>query len=121
VKFLIDEDVAIEVARCLQNAGHNVSLVTEILGGSADDFDIWRHAISTGKILITCNRQDFLECLLFGISQFCTRAIVCNLRRFGPYAPQIIGKNCTCDPHNRKALQKESLCYFITKEIVNQT
>jgi len=61
VKFLIDEDVAIEVARCLQNAGHNVSLVTEILGGSADDFDIWRYAISTGKILITCNRQDFLE------------------------------------------------------------
>jgi hypothetical protein len=26
-----------------------------------DDVDIWRHAVQTQSIVVTCNRQDFLE------------------------------------------------------------
>ena len=61
MKFLVDEDVAVEVARCLQQAGHDVSLVTEVLGVRTDDVDIWHHAVRTDAIVVTCNRQDFLE------------------------------------------------------------
>ena len=61
MRFLVDEDVAVEVARCLQQAGHEVLLVAETLGLQTDDVDIWHHAVRTAAIVITCNRQDFLE------------------------------------------------------------
>ena len=57
----MDEDVAAEVARCLQQAGHKVALVAEALGVRTDDVDIWRHAVRTDTLVLTCNRQDFLE------------------------------------------------------------
>lgn len=57
----MDEDVAAEVGRCLQQAGHEVSLVAEVLGVRTDDVDIWHHAVRTETIVVTCNRQDFLE------------------------------------------------------------
>jgi predicted nuclease of predicted toxin-antitoxin system len=57
----VDEDVAIEVARCLQQAGHEVSLVAETLGLRTDDVEVWHHAVRTASIVITCNRQDFLQ------------------------------------------------------------
>jgi predicted nuclease of predicted toxin-antitoxin system len=61
VRFLVDEDVAVEVARSLQQAGHEVSLVAEELGVRTDDVDIWHHAVRTEAIVVTCNRRDFLE------------------------------------------------------------
>ena len=57
----MDEDVAVEVARCLQQAGHEVSLVAEVLGVRTDDVDIWQHVVRTESIVVTCNRQDFLD------------------------------------------------------------
>jgi predicted nuclease of predicted toxin-antitoxin system len=78
VRFLVDEDVAIEVARSLQQAGHDVSLVAEVLGPRTDDVDIWHHAVRTSAIVISCNRQDFLE--LAG-TQPETGLIVLNRRR----------------------------------------
>ena len=61
MKFLLDEDVAVEVARCLQQAGHEVVFVADALGKRTDDVEVWRHAASVGAIMLTCNRQDFLE------------------------------------------------------------
>ena len=61
MRFLLDEDVAVEAARCLQQAGHEVVLAAAVLGVRTDDVDIWRHAVRTGAIVVTCNRQDFLE------------------------------------------------------------
>jgi len=78
VRFLVDEDVAVEIARCLHQAGHEVSLVAEALGLRTDDVDIWLHAVRTSAILITCNRQDFLE--LAGTEPE-TGLIVLNRRR----------------------------------------
>jgi len=61
VRFLVDEDIAVEAVRCLRQAGHEVLLVAEVLGMRTDDVDIWRHAVQTQSIVVTCNRQDFLE------------------------------------------------------------
>ena len=61
MRFLVDEDVAIEAARCLRQAGHEVLLVAEVLGVRTDDVDIWSHAVQTQSIVVTCNRQDFLD------------------------------------------------------------
>ena len=78
MRFLVDEDVALEAARCLQRAGHEVLLVADVLGVRTDDVDIWRHAVRTGSIVVTCNRQDFLE--LAG-TEPATGLIVLNRRR----------------------------------------
>ena len=78
MRFLLDEDVAIEVARCLQQAGHEVTLVAEALGTRTDDVEVWGHAARTGAIVVTCNRQDFLE--LAGIEP-ATGLIILNRRR----------------------------------------
>ncbi len=61
MRFLIDEDVAIEVARSLKQAGHEVWLVPEVLGNRTDDIEIWRYAARNEAIVVTCNRQDFLQ------------------------------------------------------------
>ena len=78
MKFLIDEDVAIEVARCLQQEGHEVSLVAEVLGTRTEDPVIWNHAVQTASIVVTCNRQDFLN--LAGTNPS-TALIILNRRR----------------------------------------
>jgi predicted nuclease of predicted toxin-antitoxin system len=74
----VDEDVAVEVARCLRQAGHEVSLVAEVLGVRTDDVDIWHYAVRAEAIVITCNRQDFLE--LAGTTPE-TGLIIVNRRR----------------------------------------
>ena len=61
MKFLMDEDVASELDRCLQQDGHEAIRVAEVMGFRTDDPDIWDHACHHQFIVITCNRQDFLE------------------------------------------------------------
>jgi predicted nuclease of predicted toxin-antitoxin system len=61
VTFLVDEDVAVDIDRCLRQAGHQAIRVAATLGFRTDDVDIWNHAAREGWIIITCNRQDFLE------------------------------------------------------------
>ncbi len=61
MKFLIDEDEAVEIARSLRQAGHQVRTVAEVLGTSAEDPDVWQEAARNREIVITCNRQDFLQ------------------------------------------------------------
>ena len=74
----MDEDVPAEATRALQQAGHEVSLVAETLGVRTDDVDVWQHAVETQAIVITCNRQDFLE--LAGTAPE-TGLIILNRRR----------------------------------------
>jgi len=61
VKFLIDEDVPIEAARHIRQKGHEVRLVAEALGTRTDDTDVWYYAVQTQCIVVTCNRQDYLQ------------------------------------------------------------
>lgn len=74
----MDEDVPVEAVRGLRQAGHEAALVAETLGVRTDDVDIWQHAVETQAIVVTCNRQDFLE--LAGTSPE-TGLIVLNRRR----------------------------------------
>jgi hypothetical protein len=53
-------------------------VVSEVLGLRTDDVDIWRHATQTQSIVLTCNRQDFLE--LAGTDPT-TGLIILNRRR----------------------------------------
>jgi predicted nuclease of predicted toxin-antitoxin system len=78
VRFLLDEDVAAEMVRCLQQAGHEVFLAAEVMGIRTKDEDIWSHAIVTESIVVTCNRQDFLR--LAG-TEPATGLIILNRRR----------------------------------------
>src|SRR5271163_4811046 len=57
----MDEDVPMEAVRCVQQAGHEVLTVAQSLRPSADDADVWYRAVQTQSILVTCNRQDFLQ------------------------------------------------------------
>lgn len=61
MKFLLDEDVATEIVRCLQQHGHETQLVFEALGPRTPDNRVWEHAVRTDAIVVTCNRDDFLE------------------------------------------------------------
>jgi predicted nuclease of predicted toxin-antitoxin system len=44
MRFLIDEDVAIELDRCLQQNGHDAISVDYVLGFPTEDSDICRYA-----------------------------------------------------------------------------
>ena len=44
MRFLVDEDVPIEVARCLRQDGHEIPLVVEHLAEGADDATVWQQA-----------------------------------------------------------------------------
>ena len=78
MRFLVDEDVPVEAVRCLRQAGPEALLVAEVLGVRTDDVDIWHHAVQTQSIVVTCNRQDFLE--LAG-PEPTTSLIILNRRR----------------------------------------
>ncbi len=61
MRFLVDEDVPQEIVRCLLDDGHEVLPVTGILGMQTGDSEIWNYAVQRRAIVVTCNRQDFLE------------------------------------------------------------
>lgn len=61
MKFLLDHDVPEPVlVPALRALGHEVVLVRQVLDATAADALILDHAIATGAILLTCNRDDFL-------------------------------------------------------------
>ena len=78
MKFLVDEDVAVEVFRCLQQQGHEAQLVFDALDPRTPDERVWEHAIRSEAIVVTCNRDDFLK--LAGQSP-ATGLIIVNRRR----------------------------------------
>ena len=61
MRFFLDQDVPIDVARVLQRAGHDVVLLKECLPVTATDGEVLRYSTEQDRILITCNRDDFLE------------------------------------------------------------
>ena len=61
MRFLLDHDVPVNLARVLRKAGHDVLLVGDTLSRTASDEDVFRHASSLKRVIVTCNRDDFLE------------------------------------------------------------
>ena len=60
MKFLLDQDVPIEVARLLQREGHFVHRLIDVLPITTTDPEVFAHAKRNGLLTVTCNRKDFL-------------------------------------------------------------
>lgn len=60
MKFLLDHDVPDRVAGVLQAADYEVDRLREVLPREAEDALVLEHAASQERILVTCNRDDFL-------------------------------------------------------------
>jgi predicted nuclease of predicted toxin-antitoxin system len=61
VKFLLDHDVADQVSGVLRRAGHSVLFLRDVLSMRTKDPDVVGYALEAGAIVITCNRDDYLE------------------------------------------------------------
>jgi predicted nuclease of predicted toxin-antitoxin system len=61
VKFFLDHDVPDDVARSLANLNYEVVCLREVLPVTASDAEAFAYACDRGFLLLTCNRNDFLE------------------------------------------------------------
>ncbi len=60
MRFFLDHDVPVDVARVLRREGHEVSELREVLPVTASDLDALRYASEHGLVVVTCNRDDFI-------------------------------------------------------------
>jgi predicted nuclease of predicted toxin-antitoxin system len=77
VKFLLDHDVPVDLSYLLEQLGHDVTLLREVLATDSSDEAVLRFAHENGFVLLTCNRNDFLE-LATGLPH---RGIIIVIRR----------------------------------------
>jgi predicted nuclease of predicted toxin-antitoxin system len=61
VKFLFDHDVPDDMGFSLKALGHEVVKLRELISPETADKDVLRLAIEHDCVLVTCNRDDFLE------------------------------------------------------------
>ena len=61
MNFLLDNDVPEELSYLLEHLGHHVSRVREALPRAASDAAVLDYAFHHDRIVITCNRDDFLQ------------------------------------------------------------
>ena len=61
MKFLLDHDVPDDLSYLLKQLGHDVTLLREALPGDSSDEAVLRFAYERGYLLLTCNRDDFLQ------------------------------------------------------------
>ena len=60
MRFFLDHDVPVDVARVLRREGHEVTELREALPVTALDLEALLYAASRGLVVVTCNRDDFL-------------------------------------------------------------
>jgi predicted nuclease of predicted toxin-antitoxin system len=58
--FLLDQDVPDAIARVIQQSGHEVQRLREMISAESPDADVLAFAHSRSAVLVTCNRDDFL-------------------------------------------------------------
>lgn len=61
MKFLLDHDVPDDLSFSLESLGHEVVKLREILPAAAPDESVLARASASGCVLVTCNRDDFLQ------------------------------------------------------------
>ena len=59
--FFFDHDVADEVAQMLRYWEHNVILLRDVLPITATDAEVIGYACDQEVLIVTCNRDEFLE------------------------------------------------------------
>jgi predicted nuclease of predicted toxin-antitoxin system len=60
VKFLVDNQLPAALARFLNSRGHDAEHVLDLQMDEADDPDVWNHAVSEGRALVSKD-EDFLH------------------------------------------------------------
>ena len=61
MKFLLDHDVPEDLSYLLEQLGHDVTLLRKALLEDASDEAVLQFAHERGSVLLTCNRDDFLN------------------------------------------------------------
>ena len=61
MKFLLDHDVPAAVKDALERHEHDVIRLTDLLPRTASDETVFAAAQSNQRVMITCNRDDFLK------------------------------------------------------------
>lgn len=61
MKFLLDHDVPEEMYRTLRNQGHEAVRVRDVLSIDTSDSKVFETAQANQQVMLTCNRQDFLQ------------------------------------------------------------
>ncbi len=59
--FLLDHDVPDDLIYSLRALGHGTVTLRSVLAIDVDDRSVLSYAAAHGQVLITCNRDDFLE------------------------------------------------------------
>ena len=66
MRFLLDHDVPERVADVLRQAGHSVLVLREVLPKETSDPLVLAYAREHQLLVVTCNRDDFLELYRLG-------------------------------------------------------
>lgn len=61
MKFLFDHDVPEDLTYLLQELGHDVLRLRDVLQPEAADSLVLQFAHEHDRLLVTCNRDDFIE------------------------------------------------------------
>ena len=61
MKFLLDHDVPEDLSYLLDQLGHDVTLLRKVLPPDLSDEVVLQFAAEHGFVLLTCNRDDFLD------------------------------------------------------------
>ena len=61
MKFLLDHDVPEDLTYLLQELGHEVSRLRDVLQQEAEDLVVVQFAQEHGCLLVICNRDDFID------------------------------------------------------------
>jgi len=61
MRFLLDHDVPVDISYSLSELGHEVVRLPEVLDPSAKDEQVLDYASRNRCVLISCNRDDFLQ------------------------------------------------------------
>lgn len=61
MKFFLDHDVTAAVGDALERHGHDVIKLTDVLPRETADDIVFATAEDKGCVMITCNRNDYLD------------------------------------------------------------
>ncbi|HAV64573.1 MAG TPA: hypothetical protein DCY13_19670 [Verrucomicrobiales bacterium] len=61
MNFLFDHDVPDDLSHVLLGAGHEVTFLRQVLERTAPDIEVLKFAAEKQMVLVTCNRDDFLQ------------------------------------------------------------
>ena len=61
MRFLLDHDVPEDLSYLLKQLGHDITVLRQVLRDESSDEAILEFAHDHGCVLLTCNRDDFLD------------------------------------------------------------